>query len=60
MVRLRSLREQGLLTPADFEAAENELALRQMRVGIARANLQSIATGAKAQEINWRQVRVRV
>ena len=59
MVRLRSLREQGLLTPADFEAAENELALRQVRVGIARANLQSIATGAKAQEINWRQVRVR-
>ncbi len=59
MTRLRSLREQGLVPAADFEAAENELALRRVKVGIARASLQSMATGAKAQEVDWRQVRVR-
>lgn len=58
MVRLHALREQALLSPADFEAAQNELALRQVKVDIARASLQSMATGAKTQEVNWRQVRV--
>jgi len=59
MVRLRSLREQGLVPQADFEMAENELALRQMKVGIAAAGLQSVKTGAKERELDWRRTRVR-
>jgi hypothetical protein len=59
MVRLRSLREQDLVPQAAFEAAENELALRRMKVDIAAASLQSVKTGAKERELQWRQTRVR-
>lgn len=58
LARQRSLFERNVAAPADLELAEAAVETADIRIRIAEAELQTVRTGSRDQEIAWVEARI--
>jgi hypothetical protein len=57
--RLMELVERGMAAELELESAHNRLRDAELRLDERRANLRSLLSGAKEEEVAWRRARLR-